>query len=50
MAGEIQKALQERDISSVIYDGTHPNPTTSNVAAFACNALPKRLVIAISLR
>lgn len=33
MAGEIQKALQERDIFSVIYDGTHPNPTTSNVAA-----------------
>uniref|UniRef100_UPI003978EE7A iron-containing alcohol dehydrogenase n=1 Tax=Citrobacter freundii TaxID=546 RepID=UPI003978EE7A len=24
MAGEIQKALQERDIFSVIYDGTHP--------------------------
>ena len=33
MASEIQKALQERDIFSVIYDGTHPNPTTSNVAA-----------------
>ena len=33
MAGDIQKALQEHDISSVIYDGTHPNPTTSNVAA-----------------
>lgn len=33
MAGEIQKALQERDIFSVIYDGTHPNPTTANVAA-----------------
>lgn len=32
MAGEIQKALQEHDIFSVIYDGTHPNPTTSNVA------------------
>ena len=28
MAGEIQKALKERDIFSVIYDGTHPNPTT----------------------
>ncbi|ECE0826029.1 L-threonine dehydrogenase [Salmonella enterica subsp. enterica] len=33
MAGDIQKALQERDIFSVIYDGTLPNPTTSNVAA-----------------
>ncbi|EAY5298270.1 L-threonine dehydrogenase [Salmonella enterica] len=33
MAGNIQKALQERDIFSVIYDGTQPNPTTSNVAA-----------------
>lgn len=33
MAGEIQKALQEHGIFSVIYDGTHPNPTTSNVAA-----------------
>lgn len=33
MAGDIQKALQERDIFSVIFDGTHPNPTTSNVAA-----------------
>ncbi|EIF6713202.1 iron-containing alcohol dehydrogenase, partial [Salmonella enterica] len=33
MAGDIQKALQERDIFSVIYDGTQPNPTTSNVAA-----------------
>ncbi|ELO0754112.1 L-threonine dehydrogenase [Salmonella enterica] len=33
MAGDIQKALQERDIFSVIYDGTQPNPTISNVAA-----------------
>lgn len=33
MAGDIQKALQERDIFSVIYDVTQPNPTTSNVAA-----------------
>ncbi|ECF6063334.1 L-threonine dehydrogenase [Salmonella enterica subsp. diarizonae] len=33
MAGDIQKALQERDIFSVIYDGTQSNPTTSNVAA-----------------
>ena len=32
MAGDIQKALQERDIFSVIYDGTQPNPTTENVA------------------
>ena len=33
MATDIQNALKERDISSVIYDGTHPNPTTANVAA-----------------
>lgn len=33
MAGQIQKSLAERDIFSVIYDGTHPNPTTANVAA-----------------
>ncbi|NDO82405.1 L-threonine dehydrogenase [Citrobacter sp. NCU1] len=33
MAGEIQKALQERDIFSVVYDGTQPNPTTANVVA-----------------
>lgn len=31
MAGEVQKALQERDIFSVVYDGVHPNPTTPNV-------------------
>nr|VUD25452.1 alcohol dehydrogenase [Salmonella sp. NCTC 7297] len=33
MADDIQKALQDRDIFSVIYDGTQPNPTTGNVAA-----------------
>ncbi|MTH45498.1 L-threonine dehydrogenase [Intestinirhabdus alba] len=33
MAGNIQKALKEHNIDSVIYDGTHPNPTTENVAA-----------------
>ncbi|EDX2467402.1 L-threonine dehydrogenase [Salmonella enterica] len=33
MADDIQKALQGRDIFSVIYDGTQPNPTTGNVAA-----------------
>lgn len=32
MAGEIQKALQQRNIFSVIFAGTHPNPTTTNVA------------------
>lgn len=32
MAGDIQKALQKHNIFSVIYDGTHPNPTTINVA------------------
>lgn len=32
MAGNIQNALQERAIFSVIYDGTQPNPTTENVA------------------
>lgn len=32
MAGEIQNALQQHGISSVVYDGTHPNPTTRNVA------------------
>lgn len=31
MAAEVQKALQERDIFSVVYDGVHPNPTTLNV-------------------
>ena len=29
----VQKALEERNIFSVIYDGTQPNPTTENVAA-----------------
>lgn len=33
MAGEIQKALQAHDIFSVVFDGTHPNPTTGNVKA-----------------
>ncbi len=33
MAGDVQKALEERNIFSVIYDGTQPNPTTENVAA-----------------
>ncbi|MFK3810262.1 iron-containing alcohol dehydrogenase, partial [Escherichia coli] len=33
MAGDVQKALEERDIFSVVYDGTQPNPTTENVAA-----------------
>ncbi|EDC6228549.1 L-threonine dehydrogenase [Salmonella enterica subsp. enterica serovar Braenderup] len=33
MAGDVQKALQEQGIFSVIYDGTRPNPTTENVAA-----------------
>ncbi|WP_449555333.1 L-threonine dehydrogenase [Lelliottia amnigena] len=33
MVADIQKALQERDIVSVVFDGTHPNPTTANVAA-----------------
>lgn len=32
MVGDIQKALQKHDIFSVIFDGTHPNPTTINVA------------------
>ncbi len=29
MAGDVQKALEERNIFSVIYDGTQPNPTTA---------------------
>lgn len=33
MATDIQNALKERNIASVVYDGTHPNPTTGNVAA-----------------
>jgi alcohol dehydrogenase len=33
MAADIQNALKERNINSVVYDGTHPNPTTANVAA-----------------
>ena len=31
VAGDIQKRLQEFDILSVVFDGTHPNPTTVNV-------------------
>lgn len=33
MAANIQAQLQSRDIFSVVYDGTQPNPTTANVAA-----------------
>ncbi|HAT1577512.1 TPA: L-threonine dehydrogenase [Raoultella ornithinolytica] len=33
MAEKIQIALQENEIFSVIFDGTHPNPTTGNVNA-----------------
>ena len=33
MVADIQKSLQARDIVSVVFDGTHPNPTTANVAA-----------------
>lgn len=50
MAGDIQKALQECDIFSVIYDGTQPNPTTENVAAglkllkeHGCDSVGRRL-------
>lgn len=31
VAGNIQKRLQEFDILSVVFDGTHPNPTTVDV-------------------
>ena len=31
VAGNIQKRLQEFDILSVVFDGTHPTPTTVNV-------------------
>ncbi|WP_347290956.1 L-threonine dehydrogenase [Kluyvera georgiana] len=31
VAADIQKRLQEYDILSVVFDGTHPNPTTVNV-------------------
>jgi len=33
MANNIQQALQECNIFSVIYDGVHANPTTANVAS-----------------
>lgn len=32
IVADIQNALLEHDIYSVVYDGTHPNPTTENVA------------------
>ena len=31
VVGDIQKRLQGYDIQSVVFDGTHPNPTTVNV-------------------
>lgn len=31
MAAQLQRALESRDIQSFVFDGTHPNPTTSNV-------------------
>ena len=31
IVADIQNALLEHDISSVVYDDTHPNPTTENV-------------------
>ena len=33
MADNVQRLLAARDIKSVIFDGTHPNPTTANVKA-----------------
>lgn len=33
MADNVQRLLAVRDIKSVIFDGTHPNPTTANVKA-----------------
>lgn len=33
MADLLQQALTERGIKSVVFDGTHPNPTTANVKA-----------------
>ena len=33
MAEQLQHALTERNIKSVVFDGTHPNPTTANVKA-----------------
>lgn len=31
IVADVQKALLKHGISSVVYDGTHPNPTTENV-------------------
>ncbi|WP_313080180.1 L-threonine dehydrogenase [Atlantibacter sp.] len=33
MAEQLQQALAERNIKSIVFDGTHPNPTTANVQA-----------------
>lgn len=33
MVQKLQQSLESRDIQSVVFDGTHPNPTTSNVEA-----------------
>ncbi|MEH4692172.1 L-threonine dehydrogenase [Atlantibacter hermannii] len=33
MAEQLQQSLAERNIKSVVFDGTHPNPTTANVSA-----------------
>nr|WP_312774730.1 L-threonine dehydrogenase [Atlantibacter hermannii] len=33
MAEQLQQSLAERNIKSVVFDGTHPNPTTTNVSA-----------------
>lgn len=33
MAEQLQQSLAERAIKSVVFDGTHPNPTTANVTA-----------------
>lgn len=33
MVEKVQRKLATRDIKSVVFDGTHPNPTTANVEA-----------------
>ena len=33
MAGQLKEMLSQKGINSVIFDGTHPNPTTENVEA-----------------
>ncbi|WP_105633247.1 L-threonine dehydrogenase [Cronobacter dublinensis] len=33
MAGQLKELLAQKGIQSVIFDGTHPNPTTENVEA-----------------